>query len=96
MLPRADAVVCIGTLPVRFSRIIDGGRAFSEHWLGDRCKRVCNLAAAEYHKFPHRHWQSAQQVHAHRQRFSPPADRCGDPHSSNAKEEKSKERWASR
>ncbi|KAK7918387.1 heterokaryon incompatibility protein-domain-containing protein [Apiospora marii] len=75
VLPRADAVVYIGTLPVRFSRIVDGGRAFSDHWLGDCCKRVCNLAAAEYQRFPHRHWLSAQQVHAHRQRFSPPSDR---------------------
>ncbi|KAK7960780.1 hypothetical protein PG988_011994 [Apiospora saccharicola] len=81
VLPRADAVVYIGTLPVRFSRIVDGGRAFSDHWLGDCCKRVCNLAAAEYQKFPHRHWLSAQQVHAHRQRFCPPDDRRGTPSS---------------
>ncbi|KAK8091899.1 hypothetical protein PG997_002260 [Apiospora hydei] len=61
VLPRVDAVVYIGTLPVRFSRIINGGHAFSEHWLGDCCKRVCNLAAAGYQRFPHRHWLSAQQ-----------------------------------
>ncbi|KAK8108846.1 hypothetical protein PG984_014647 [Apiospora sp. TS-2023a] len=84
VLPRSDAIVYIGTLPVRFSRIVEGGRAFSDHWLGDCCKRVCNLAAAEYQKFPHRHWLSAQQVHAHRQRFCPPDDRRGTPSSSSS------------
>ncbi|KAK7937854.1 uncharacterized protein PG986_014722 [Apiospora aurea] len=77
VLPRVDAVVYIGTLPVRFSRIVNGGHAFSDHWLGDCCKRVCNLAAARYQRFPHRHWLSAQQVHGHRRHFSPSSDSSG-------------------
>lgn len=92
VLPRPDAVVYIGTLPVRSSRIVEGGRAFSNHWLGDCCKRVCNLAAAGYQKFPQRHWLSVQQVHAHRRRFCPAADH-GNPFLVGAEKEKVTERW---
>lgn len=69
MLPFVDALVYIGTIPVRFSRIVNGVNAIWKHTI-DCCKRVFNLATAAYQNFPPSGWLSAHMVHNHRERFA--------------------------
>lgn len=69
MLPQVDALIYIGTIPVRLSRLVNGVNAIWQHTV-DCCKRIFNLATAAYQNFPHGDWVSAHMVHHHRERFA--------------------------